>query len=668
MFEWFSPRGCAALYVDAGEHACVHAAAKDLAADVARVCGQRMLKKGYLPAEEAGVVVGSLENPAFAAYVAGRIDCGALAGEWEGYRIVTDARCLIVAGSDRRGAMHGVYYLSREVLGIDPCYRFTGAAPARIDALSLEEGCIAGGPKGYRFRGWFLNDEDLLSDWKDGGGPRHIDYPYYDQVVHPDALEAVLETALRLGINLIIPASFVDIHNPPEENLIRMVTQRGLYVTQHHVEPLGVSHFGFENYWRARGSEEQFSFVTNRDKVMTCWRDSVEKWAKYDGVIWQLGLRGRGDRPAWAHDAAIGDSDAAHGAIITEAMQAQYDLVRDVLGHDRFLSTATLWMEGTELFHKGLLRFPRDTVIVFADAGLTQLFGRDFYELPRRPDTRYGVYYHVAFWGAGPHLVQGTDLRKMQYQYRLAREKGDTAYSILNVANVRDVILCAQANAELVWDPAAFDETAFLNRYFRSHFGLEDGAQLMHRHFGAFAAYPETDSDDYETLWRAQYRPERADFKPKVILDGVAREYGMECLGDLYREKKVPKDDRAWTNALAEGVEAFEESYAGLCEAYQCIRTERMFFRDLMIVQEEIILGLYRWAWACGRARIALAEGKRIEAARLLRHGVYVMEKTLEDRRKAEHAPFERWYRGDRKMNLPAAMQATRRALEATRD
>ena len=49
----------------------------------------------------------------------------------------------------------------------------------------------------------------------------------------------VLETAVRLGINLIIPASFVDIHNPPEENLIRMAVERGLYVSQHHVEPLG---------------------------------------------------------------------------------------------------------------------------------------------------------------------------------------------------------------------------------------------------------------------------------------------------------------------------------------------------------------------------------------------------------------------------------------------
>ena len=35
----------------------------------------------------------------------------------------------------------------------------------------------------------------------------------------------VLETAVRLGINLIIPASFVDIRNPPEENLIRMAVE-----------------------------------------------------------------------------------------------------------------------------------------------------------------------------------------------------------------------------------------------------------------------------------------------------------------------------------------------------------------------------------------------------------------------------------------------------------
>lgn len=669
MFEWFSPQRCADLFVHDGEHISVRKAAFDLARDVRAVSGCRMLFKPYLPADtDSGVVIGSLEDAAFARWVGELTDTQALADEWEGFRVIVTERLLVVAGSDRRGAMHGVYHLSRFHLGIDPCYLFTGSQPQPMETLRLPEGVYAGAPQTYRFRGWFLNDEDLLSDWKDGGGARHIDYPFYDQVIHPDALEMVLETAARLNINLIIPASFVDIQNPPEENLVRMAVERGMYVTQHHVEPLGVSHFGFENYWRARGQEEQFSFVTNREKVIECWKSAVEKWAKYDGVIWQLGLRGRGDRPAWQNDKAIDDSDQAHGAIISEAIRTQYELVKAVLGHDRFYSTATLWMEGTQLFHQGYLQFPKNTIIVFADAGLTQMFGKDFFELSRMPEYRYGLYYHVAFWGAGPHLVQGTDLRKMQYQYHLAMEKGDTAYSILNVSNVRELILCVQANAELVWDGAQFEESAFLNDFFRRHFGLENGAEYLHRHFEAFADYPQSDPSDgdaYESLWKAQFVLRQADFKQKVILDGVARGYAMECLHDMRGESPHKKNDALWVDALEKGIVRFEESYAALAQAYRSVQESgQAFFRDLLLVQEEIMLGLYHWAAACGRARMAMAANDVPEAARQLRHGVFALEKLLEDRRKAEHGAFEDWYRGDRKMNLPSGLALTRTRLE----
>lgn len=676
MFAWFDQSHCADLFIHHAERLALHTAAQDLMGDVKKVSGKAMLKKPYLPvAEKNAVVIGSLENPAFAQWVKPHLnDCDTLSQEWEGYRIVVDGSFLIVAGSNYLGAMWGVYYLSKNYLGVDPCYLFTLSKPEKKESLEIEDTVIADRPKTYKFRGWFLNDEDLLSDWKDGGGARYIDYPFYDQVAHPHGIEMVLETAVRLGINLIIPASFVDINNPPEENLVRMANTRGLYVTQHHVEPLGVSHFGFENYWREKGMEEQFSFVTNREKVIECWRNSVKKWAKFDNVIWQLGLRGRGDRPAWAHDKAIENSDAAHGALISEALMTQYNIVKEELGHENFLSTATLWMEGTELFHKGLLTFPKGTIIIFADAGLTQMFGKDFFELARMPEYNYGLYYHVAFWGAGPHFVQGTDVRKMQYQYRLAKEKGDTYYSILNVTNVRDVVMCVQANAELIWDMDSFDEEKFLNRYFKNHFDLENGAELMRRHFLAFADYPTTVmKDDFYALWRAEVElKEPVDFKQRVILDGVARAYAFDCLRDIQNQNFTVSDekhdDSTWIPALEVGLADFEDSYTALCKAYPLVKDEgKAFFRDLMLVQEEIIIQLYHWAHGCASARVALRNGDKHAAIRHLRHAAYAIEKLLEDRRKAEHDEFEDWYRGDRKMNLRGGAKLTHECLAQLR-
>ncbi len=666
MFNWFDAQHCVTLFVDPGEHSSVRMAAEDLIRDVMAVSGKSMPLRRYLPVEgSGGIAVGSLENPAFAAWISPWLDCEALAGEWEGFRILVSGRGMIVAGSDRRGAMWGIYHLSRHVLGVDPCYRFTGMSPAARPALSMEEGVLAGGPKTYRFRGWFLNDEDLLSDWQDGGGARHIDYPHYAQVIHPDVFSIVLETAVRLGINLIIPASFVDIHNPPEENLVRMAVERGLYVSQHHVEPLGVSHFGFENYWRARGSEETFSFVTSREKVIECWRESVRRWAKYEGVIWQLGLRGRGDRPAWYNDKAIDDSDRAHGAIISDALQTECDIIRAELGHDGFLCTSTLWMEGTELCFKGLLRFPENAIVIFADAGETQIFGRDFYELAREPRRRYGLYYHVAFWGAGPHLVQGIDLRKMQYQYRLAREKGDTEYTILNVSNVREFIMSVRAHAEMVWDMDAFDEAMYLNGYFREMFGLEHGAARLHAHFDAFAAKPAAEGGDYQRFWKAQAVLPQTEFQQNVILDGVARGIGLNAL-DAMRSGGKAAYGEEYVRSLEAGIRACEASYVQLSRDAARVKEQgREFYRDMLLVQEEILLGLYRWARACLLAWRAWESGEASAALAQLRHAEFCMARLLEDRKQAEHGQFAHWYRGDTKMNLPAALAQTRSTIAA---
>ena len=161
MFVWFDAGKCADLMIDSAEHISLQRAAEDLARDVAKVSGLRMLKKPYLPTQEGrAVVVGSLENPAFAAWVKDCVDVDALKAEWEGYRISISERFLIVAGTDRRGAMWGVYYLTKNVLGVDPCYLFTGSRPEKKEKLELKEGTLCGAPKTYRFRGWFLNDED----------------------------------------------------------------------------------------------------------------------------------------------------------------------------------------------------------------------------------------------------------------------------------------------------------------------------------------------------------------------------------------------------------------------------------------------------------------------------------------------------------------------------
>ena len=378
----------AEIFCDATEKLCIHSAVNDLNKDLSKVAGKTAQVKKYLPVEESGIVlVGTLSNPEFSRFLSERnIDVSITSDQWEYYHMRTfgdNNENLLICGSDDRGTMWGIYDFCKNELGVDPLYYWTDNEPLQKEMLLIEHVDRVDGPKTYKFRGWFINDEDYLTGWKSGGGKRYAKYNHYHQVVHADIIENVIETALRLKQNLMIPASLLNIDNPAEENLVRMVTERGMYVTQHHIEPLGVSHFSWENFWEARNVQVETSFVTQKERYIEIWTHYAKKWSKYENVIWQLGLRGRGDRPVWYHDSSVPPTMEDRGKLISSAIATQFEIVKKVLGHSDFLSTTTLWMEGAQLHRQGYLNFPDSTAIVFCDHGCAQMWEEDFYTTPR---------------------------------------------------------------------------------------------------------------------------------------------------------------------------------------------------------------------------------------------------------------------------------------------
>ena len=219
MLLFDQTHGCGiALYENAPESVCL--AARDVLDNLCRLAPGRKFDldpEGIVSVRETG-------------------------GEAESYTVRVEKGGVFIDGADELGCIYGLYAFSR-MLGVSPAYRLTDRFPDPKESLDLAEGVSVSPTRRVRFRGWFLNDEDLLSDFKGGGGKRTIDYPYYGHVIRPEVLDLVLETALRLEMNLIIPSSFVDVFNPAEEALIEGSVRRGLYVSQHHVEPMGVSYF-----------------------------------------------------------------------------------------------------------------------------------------------------------------------------------------------------------------------------------------------------------------------------------------------------------------------------------------------------------------------------------------------------------------------------------------
>ena len=232
---------------------------------------------------------------------------------------------IYITGKDDLGAIFAIYSFLENELNVPPFYKIEGLKLRKRDSLELVDKTVNTHPH-TRWRGWFVNDEDLLTGYKNLG-TRDIDYNFYTKVIHPDMMDLIAETALRYRMNLIIPSTLVDICSPYEEKLIEVCSRRGLYISQHHIEPMGVSKFGFANYVKANNLKEGFSFVSNEETLTKCWEYYASKWSKYPRVIWQLGLRGGTDRPVWVTESNIPESSEARGELISRAIKKQYDIM-----------------------------------------------------------------------------------------------------------------------------------------------------------------------------------------------------------------------------------------------------------------------------------------------------------------------------------------------------
>lgn len=429
------------VFVGVDEPEALKLAVNDLVKDINAVCGKACLTDDSASAD---IIVCSDKSGMF-----GELSGGTafLHEEEFFYEIKKDK--IIICGRGDLGAMWGIYTFSEKELGIPPYYLFDDFKPEKKEKLVLAEKKESDYPK-TRFRGWFINDEDLLDGFM-SQGKRDLDYTFYQNVIHPDLMEMIVETALRYRMNLLIPSSLTDIYNPPEENLVKVIEKRGLFVSQHHIEPLGAFANGMKRFFKNNGYSENISYISNKEGMIACWKHYAEGWAKYPRVIWQLGLRGMADKPVWQSDSAVGSSDEERGALISEAIKTQYEIIEAASGTDEIYTTSTVWMEGAHLLSAGTLDLPKKTITVFADIGMSQMFGNDFFNVKREAERKYGVYYHSAYWHTGPHLSEGVLPEKMEFCYKLARKYRSDYYSVLNVGNIKEFTFSIYLNSKIVW-------------------------------------------------------------------------------------------------------------------------------------------------------------------------------------------------------------------------
>ena len=380
---------------------------------------------------------------------------------------------VVLTGSDPRGVIYAIYEFSHRYLGVEPLYWWTDNEPAPKPRVRIPAGLrLSAGPPAFRYRGWFVNDEDLLTGWapgdKDGTG---ISLAVWDKLY---------EALLRTKGNMIVPGTFLF----PDEPQMRLASERGLILTQHHIEVLQLNTFRWPD-------DLPYSIFRRPDLLERAWRNAVRQHLPEQEVIWTVGFRGRHDRPFWSDDAEAPTTDAERGAAIQRAIGAQMAIVRAERRDPYFLMNA--WMEAVELIQKGVLRIPDGVTLVWPDNGHGLI--RDAGTIARGQ----GVYYHTAMYNS--HANQLTEMVPLERIYRelgRAHRAGATEYLLDNISDFRPVLMTTRALMEYAWDPAAAD--GFLARWCREEFGERAAPAAARIYQDYFAAPGRYGPEEHHTL------------------------------------------------------------------------------------------------------------------------------------------------------------------------
>lgn len=446
-FPLSTEKGTATILVEPAADPAVVRAAGDLASDIERVTGRKpSLVREAVPLSGDAVFVGVLgESPLLDGLVArGKLDADGLKGSWESYVVqVVDAplpnvrRALVIAGSDRRGAIYGLYEVS-ETIGVSPWHWWADVTPDRRDALYLEAGARRFGPPSVKYRGIFINDEDWgLQPW----AARTHEPENGD--LGPKTYARLFELLLRLKANLVWPAMHPSTKpfNDFAENKV-LADRYGIVMGSSHAEPMLRNNVG---EWKAPAAA--YNYLTNRAGVLDYWEKRLQENGRYEN-IYTLGMRG-------IHDSnMIGPrTDAERIAALEKIFADQRTLLQKYARKpDAAPQMFCVYKEVLDLYRQGL-KVPDDVTIVWPDDNFG--FIRTFATAGERQRRGgFGIYYHLSYLGAPlAYLWLNTTPPGLIWEeMHKAYEHGADRIWIANVGDLKPAEIATEFFLEMAWD------------------------------------------------------------------------------------------------------------------------------------------------------------------------------------------------------------------------
>ena len=350
----------------------------------------------------------------------------------EKFVIQIDGQKMRITGSDKRGAIYGIYELSRQA-GVSPWYWWADVPVVQHSKIWLTPGTFTDGEPAVRYRGIFLNDEaPCLTTWvKNTFGTEYGGHEFYAKV---------FELLLRLKGNFLWPAMWGWAFYADDPLNSATADEMGIIIGTSHHEPMARNH---QEWARHRKEYGQWNYSTNKEVLDKFFREGIERMKGTEDVV-TIGMRGDGD------EAMSKDADTR---LLLDIVRQQRKIISDVTKRPA-KETPQVWAlykEVLEYYDQGM-RVPDDVIMMLCDDNWGNV-RRVPNASERRHPGGWGLYYHVDYVGAprNSKWLNVTPIQHMWEQLTLAYENGIDRMWILNVGDLKPMEYPIQLFLDMAW-------------------------------------------------------------------------------------------------------------------------------------------------------------------------------------------------------------------------
>ena len=530
----------ATIVVDKNDWQSVLKAAHDLSDDVRKVTGVKAevaVANSTLSTLHSTLIIGTIGKSKYIDRLVKqkKINVRQVKGQWESYLIDVVDGNLVIAGSDKRGTIYGIYDLSQRI-GVSPWYWWADVPVKHQDEVWYDGGRFVQPSPSVKSRGIFINDEDWgLKPW----AAKNFEKELGD--IGPKTYDRVCELLLRLKANMLAPAMHSctgAFYSHPESQ--RVADERGIMITTSHCEPLLFNNAAKSEWDKARDGE--WNYETNSTTILKKLDDRIRETANYDN-IYTMGLRG-------LHDEAMkGSTDPKDRARTLEKVIGKQRGILEKYKKQKAERQPQIFVpykETLDIYDAGL-RVPDDITLVWPDDNYGYM-KRVSNAAEQKRSGRSGVYYHLSYLGT-PHdnLWIATTAPMLMYAELLkAYTAGADRYWLLNVGDIKPMEIEIQQFFDMAFNFSAFSydnvnryQAEWLARMFTSH------SSLLTSHFQYIL------DNYYRLAW---------DRKPEFM--------GYEMEWDSKENNRLHDTDFSFETGTAQKRLL---DYENICEAYDMI-------------------------------------------------------------------------------------------------